>query len=79
MSVIFGRTIKNEYLALGTLLGTTAIALAATGGSKKDAKPAPGKSTLQTIKDAVPINASSSEEEQFIKNFIAEAEGESKH
>ncbi|TCD61816.1 hypothetical protein EIP91_007861 [Steccherinum ochraceum] len=81
--VILGRAIKNEYLALGTLFATAAIAISSTGGSKKEA-PAPGagKSTLEQVKNSVKFNAGSSEEEQLfdsIKNFIAEAEKESKH
>ncbi|KAL1941759.1 hypothetical protein VTO73DRAFT_6759 [Trametes versicolor] len=75
--VILGRAIKNEYLALGTIFGTVGATLLATGGKKE---PAPiAKPTLQQIKETVKVNASSSEEEDFIKNFIAEAEKESKH
>ncbi|EKM56536.1 uncharacterized protein PHACADRAFT_27363 [Phanerochaete carnosa HHB-10118-sp] len=98
--VIAGRAIKNEYLALGTLGLTGLIVSMAMGGSKKDkAVPASGKQTIEQVKNAVKIDASSrcvavrvsparfahacfafvSEEEQFIKNFIAEAEKESKH
>ncbi|KAJ3490769.1 hypothetical protein NLI96_g1181 [Meripilus lineatus] len=79
--VILGRAIKNEYLAIGTLLGTAGLTFAAMGGSKKDAH-APsgsGKQTIAQVKESVKFNAGSSEEEQFIKNFIAEAEKESKH
>ncbi|KAF8970370.1 hypothetical protein BDZ97DRAFT_1791040 [Flammula alnicola] len=70
---IFGRAIKNEYLAL-TVFGTTfgAAYLATRGGSKAQAKP----TTVQQAKESVPVNASSSEEEQFILNFIKEAEKE---
>ncbi|THH29249.1 hypothetical protein EUX98_g4947 [Antrodiella citrinella] len=77
--VILGRAIKNEYLALGTLFGTAALAMSFTGGSKEPSAPASGKPTLQQVKEAVKFNAGSSEEEQFIKNFIAEAEKDSKH
>ncbi|EIW55452.1 uncharacterized protein TRAVEDRAFT_49942 [Trametes versicolor FP-101664 SS1] len=75
--VILGRAIKNEYLALGTIFGTVGATLLATGGKKEPAPAA--KPTLQQIKETVKVNASSSEEEDFIKNFIAEAEKESKH
>ncbi|GHJ90232.1 hypothetical protein NliqN6_6634 [Naganishia liquefaciens] len=65
--VIAGRAIKNEYLALGTILSTAAIAMAATSGEKK--APAP-------VQEQSNIEASSSEEADFIKNFVAEAEKE---
>ncbi|KAH8097025.1 hypothetical protein BXZ70DRAFT_305675 [Cristinia sonorae] len=61
--VILGRAIKNEYLALGTLFGTAALALSFSGGSKET--PAPAKSTLEAVKDTVKFNAGSSEEEQL--------------
>ncbi|KZP14966.1 hypothetical protein FIBSPDRAFT_98264 [Athelia psychrophila] len=78
--VIFGRVIKNEYLVLGTLAAVGGIVAATTGG-KKDAAPVP-KTLVEKVKQAVPINAGSSEEEQLfssIKNFIAEAEKSEKH
>ncbi|KDR76467.1 hypothetical protein GALMADRAFT_246833 [Galerina marginata CBS 339.88] len=70
---IFGRAIKNEYLALATF-GTTfgGAWLATRGGKTAQAKP----TTVNQAKESVPINASSSEEEQFILNFIKEAEKE---
>ncbi|KAG6864600.1 hypothetical protein C0991_008364 [Blastosporella zonata] len=74
--VIFGRAIKNEYLALGvftTFFG--GVGLAMRGGPKENSA---GQS-LQKAREAVPINAGSNEEEQFIKNFIAEAEKEEAH
>ena len=46
-SVIAGRAIKNEYLALGTLFTTGALAFGLSGGDKK-AK-APIKSTPVTV------------------------------
>ena len=52
---------RNEYLALGTIFSTVAIALAATGGSKKEA-PAKSSSiqeTIQKAKEAVPLGAKS--------------------
>ncbi|KIM85805.1 hypothetical protein PILCRDRAFT_817015 [Piloderma croceum F 1598] len=77
--VIFGRAIKNEYLTLATLFSVGAIGYAATsGGSKKAASASSsGKTLVEKVKEAVPINAGSSEEEQLmdsIKNYIAEAE-----
>ncbi|KAI8985026.1 hypothetical protein BD414DRAFT_418110, partial [Trametes punicea] len=75
--VILGRAIKNEYLALGTILGTVGITMLATGGKKE--APASKPATLEQVKDSVKVSASSKEEEEFIKNFIAEAEKESKH
>lgn len=59
-SVIFGRAIKNEYLALGTILGTVGLAMSLTGGSKKEAHaPSGSKPTLAQVKDSVKVNASS--------------------
>ena len=55
-SVILGRAIKNEYLALGTIFGTAGIAMLSMGG-KKEATTA--KPTLQQVKESVSINASS--------------------
>ncbi|RDX54645.1 hypothetical protein K466DRAFT_501894, partial [Polyporus arcularius HHB13444] len=71
--VILGRAIKNEYLALGTIFGTAGLTALAMGGGKKEA----AKPTLQQVKEAVPITASSREEEDFIKKFIADAEKDS--
>jgi len=51
-------------------------AFLATRGGKKEAPAAPTSSVLQKVKDAVPLHAGSSEEEQFIRKFIAEAEKE---
>ena len=56
-SVILGRAIKNEYLALGTLIGTVGLSVLAAGGGKKDAPAA--KPTLEQVKDSVKIDASS--------------------
>ncbi|KAI0711143.1 hypothetical protein C8T65DRAFT_647650 [Cerioporus squamosus] len=74
--VILGRAIKNEYLALGTIFGTAGLTMLAMGGGKKEA----AKPTLQQVKEAVPISASSREEEDLmdsIKKFIADAEKDS--
>ncbi|KIK94209.1 hypothetical protein PAXRUDRAFT_143378, partial [Paxillus rubicundulus Ve08.2h10] len=73
-SVIFGRAIKNEYLTLGTLFATGTAVFASMGG-KKDAS-ASNKPLAERVSEAVPIKAGSSEEEEFIKNFLAEAEKE---
>jgi hypothetical protein len=56
-SQIFGRTVKNEYLALG-VFGTTfsAAYLATRGGSKAQTKP----TTVEQAKESVPVNAASS-------------------
>ncbi|PWY99656.1 hypothetical protein BCV70DRAFT_217401 [Testicularia cyperi] len=70
---IAGKKILNEYIALGTLGTYAAIATMSTGGSK-EAKPASGASPVAASNDP-PINASSSDEEAFIKQFLAEAEG----
>lgn len=72
--VIFGRAIKTEYLTLGTLFATAATAYSAMGN--KDASAA-SKPIAERVSEAVPINAATKEEEEFIKNFIAEAEKES--
>ncbi|KAH9974017.1 hypothetical protein BGW80DRAFT_1304831 [Lactifluus volemus] len=78
MYTILGRAIKPEYLALGTLLSAVGLSYAATSGGSKGA--ASGyKQTLQEVKDSVKFDSSSKEEEEFIKNFIADAEKGSKH
>ncbi|KAK3938242.1 hypothetical protein QBC46DRAFT_390723 [Diplogelasinospora grovesii] len=64
---ILGQKIGSHYLAmatLGTLFGATYMM---TGGSKK---PAAGA--------APPINASSSDEADFIKKFMESAEADEK-
>ncbi|GLB39291.1 putative protein of unknown function (DUF2611) [Lyophyllum shimeji] len=73
--VIMGRAVKNEHLALGILTTVFGGAALAMRSKKKETPPANGQS-IQQLKESVPINAGSSEEEQFIKNFIAEAEKE---
>ncbi|KAG8735451.1 hypothetical protein FRC11_003262 [Ceratobasidium sp. 423] len=73
--VIAGRRVANEYLALGTLFTTGAIAWGASrGGSKK--KPEP-ENLVDKVKSA--LGAGESDEEAFIKQFIADAEKEAKH
>ncbi|KAG8811638.1 hypothetical protein FRC18_003369 [Serendipita sp. 400] len=65
--VIMGRRVASEYLTLGTLatLGGV-IALSRAGGSKS--KPQAAKENLSL--------SGSTEEDDFIKNFVAEAEKE---
>jgi F-type H+-transporting ATPase subunit k len=60
-SVILGRAIKTEYLALGTIFGTGLLAYGASGGKKEDkqAGPSSGKSAVEKAKETVPINAGS--------------------
>lgn len=53
-SVILGRAIKTEYLAIGTLLGTVGLSVGLGGGSK-DAKP----KTIEQAKESVSLNVSS--------------------
>ncbi|KAG1738124.1 uncharacterized protein EDB91DRAFT_1224067 [Suillus paluster] len=75
--VILGRAIKTEHLTLGTLFATGGAVFASLGGKKDSASS--GKPLAERVKEAVPINAGSSEEEQLmnsINNFIAEAEKE---
>lgn len=59
-SQIFGRAIKNEYLSLGTILGTVGIIMAATGGKKETVPHGSNmKETLQKVKETVPLGAGS--------------------
>ena len=57
LSVILGRAIKNEYLALGTIFGTVGLTMLSMGGGKKEAPAA--KPSLQQVKESVNIGASS--------------------
>ncbi|KAN0127218.1 hypothetical protein V8E53_014938 [Lactarius tabidus] len=78
---ILGRAIKTEYLALGTLLSTVGLSYVAASGGSKEASSG-SKKTLQEVKDSVKFDSSSKEEEELaesIKNFVAEAEKDSKH
>ncbi|BEJ14384.1 hypothetical protein CspHIS471_0401510 [Cutaneotrichosporon sp. HIS471] len=72
---IAGKAIKNEYLAIGTILSTIGIVVAASGGDKKaatDAAPPP-------VKQDSSINTGNSDEDEFIRAFVAEAEKEGSH
>ncbi|KAJ9630969.1 hypothetical protein H2203_001497 [Taxawa tesnikishii (nom. ined.)] len=60
---IMGRKIGSHYLAIGVLAALFGGIGAATGGAKKSTAQGP------------PINASSKEEENFIQDFLKEAEG----
>ncbi|KLO16124.1 hypothetical protein SCHPADRAFT_230347 [Schizopora paradoxa] len=81
---IFGRAVKNEYLSLATIIGAASIAFASMGG-KKEVPPAAGatlKETIQKAKEAIPLGAGSSEEEQLmdsIKKFVEEEEKKASH
>ena len=56
-SIIAGRAIKNEYLALGTLGLTGLLTSLAMGGGKKE--PSTAKQTIQQVKEAVKFESSS--------------------
>ncbi|KAI2618768.1 hypothetical protein GGR54DRAFT_640309 [Hypoxylon sp. NC1633] len=66
MYTVFGRQIGSHYLAMGVLgamFGGTWLSL--RGGNKKPAQ-------------TPPINASSSDEADFIQNFLKQADEEQK-
>ncbi|KZT53743.1 hypothetical protein CALCODRAFT_486115 [Calocera cornea HHB12733] len=74
-TTILGRTIANEYLALGTFFAT---GLGTWAAMRKPA--APVGPNGKVVKPEPKIEASSKEEEDFIKAFVAEAEkGDSGH
>lgn len=58
-SVILGRAIKNEYLALGTLAATIGVGVLSTSGKKEAAPASAGKSAIEAVKDTVKFNAGS--------------------
>ncbi|KAK0528040.1 hypothetical protein OC834_003810 [Tilletia horrida] len=70
---IAGRQVLNEHIALGTFAIIGGIAYAASSGGSKDKKAA-SSSTAASVREPA-INASTSDEEAFIKQFLAEAEG----
>ncbi|ADV19736.1 hypothetical protein I315_03892 [Cryptococcus gattii Ru294] len=72
---IAGRAIKNEYLALGTIISTIGIAVASSGGSDKAA----ASSAPVSVSDDKTITGETPEEEDFIRQFVAEAEKSEKH
>ncbi|KZV84706.1 hypothetical protein EXIGLDRAFT_776229 [Exidia glandulosa HHB12029] len=66
MSVIAGRTIPKYVISLSTFGAVGALAVLGSGGKKADAG---------AKHDAAPaFSSSSKDEEDFIKNFVAEAE-----
>ncbi|PWW74300.1 hypothetical protein C7212DRAFT_328993 [Tuber magnatum] len=64
MFTIAGQQVGSHVLAMATLGTTFALTVWAMGGKKTQTTP--------------PIQASSSDEEKFIKEFLAKAEVESK-
>ncbi|KAJ7136118.1 hypothetical protein C8R44DRAFT_769724 [Mycena epipterygia] len=73
---IFGRVIPKQYLSIATLSSIAGVGIYSRMGKAAAPK------TVDEAKKAVPINAGSSEEEEFIRKFIADAEKEgagSKH
>ncbi|RYP13134.1 hypothetical protein DL767_010893 [Monosporascus sp. MG133] len=66
MYTVFGRQVGSHYLAIGVLSTLFAGSYMALSGGKKPATQAP------------PINASSSDEADFIQNFLKEADKEEK-
>lgn len=74
-----GFKIANEYLVLGVYSAIGLGAYAALRGPSKEAKPQPGAAPPAVLggKDAyVEPFCSRSEEESFIKQFLAEAQKE---
>ncbi|KAK0546260.1 hypothetical protein OC845_004678 [Tilletia horrida] len=71
---IAGRKILNEHIALGTFGIYGALAYGATAGGGKKEKAASGSAPSTNLREPA-INASSSDEEAFIKQFLADAEG----
>ncbi|KAJ7336428.1 hypothetical protein DFH08DRAFT_878759 [Mycena albidolilacea] len=76
---ILGRAVAKEHLSMGVLGSIAGFVLYKNMGSKAGAP-----KTVAEARQAVPINAGSSEEELFIRKFIADAEkegaaGSSKH
>ncbi|RYO84154.1 hypothetical protein DL766_009751 [Monosporascus sp. MC13-8B] len=67
MYTVFGRQVGSHYLAIGVLSTLFAGSYLAIGGGKK--RPAT---------QAPPINASSSDEADFIQNFLKEADKDEK-
>ncbi|KAF9517846.1 hypothetical protein BS47DRAFT_1483046 [Hydnum rufescens UP504] len=70
---IAGRLIKNEYLAIGVLTSTAAIAYASLGGGSKKAV---ATDKAGSIVDSVKGTFKSDDEEAFVREFIAKAEKE---
>ncbi|KAJ7070301.1 hypothetical protein B0H15DRAFT_870790 [Mycena belliarum] len=69
--MIFGRAVPKQYLSMATLGSIAGFTVYSRMGKAAAPK------TVEEAKKAVPINAGSSEEEEFIRRFIADAEKES--
>ncbi|KAJ7057757.1 hypothetical protein C8F01DRAFT_1150981 [Mycena amicta] len=67
---IFGRAIPKQYLSMGTLATIAGVAVYSRSGKSTAPK------SVDEAKQSVPLNAGSKEEEEFIRQFIAEAEKE---
>ncbi|WVQ94092.1 hypothetical protein IAU59_001170 [Kwoniella sp. CBS 9459] len=67
---IAGRAIKNEYLVLGTIAATVGIAVSSMGGDKK----ASSTSAPVPVKEDKTITGETPEEEDFIRQFVSDAE-----
>ncbi|WRT63190.1 uncharacterized protein IL334_000093 [Kwoniella shivajii] len=72
---IAGRAIKNEYLVLTTIAATVGIAVSQMGGGDKSSS----SSAPVSVKEDKTISAETPEEEDFIRQFVAEAEKSEKH
>nr|XP_031862013.1 uncharacterized protein CI109_002426 [Kwoniella shandongensis]KAA5529085.1 hypothetical protein CI109_002426 [Kwoniella shandongensis] len=68
---IAGRAIKNEYIALGTIFTTIGVALASSGGGDKSSA---SSSAPVAVSEDKTISGETPEEEDFIRQFVAEAE-----
>ncbi|PWN47634.1 hypothetical protein IE53DRAFT_381986 [Violaceomyces palustris] len=71
---IAGKKFLNEHVALAVLGTYGALGYLSSGGDKKASASAPAGSKDASSVPTPPINASSSDEEAFIKQFLAEAE-----
>ncbi|GMK58770.1 hypothetical protein CspeluHIS016_0602120 [Cutaneotrichosporon spelunceum] len=71
---IAGKAIKNEYLAIGTILATIGIAVSSGGGDKKADTNSP-----PPVEEDKAIDTGSAVEDEFIRQFVAEAEKEDSH
>ncbi|WVW81239.1 hypothetical protein I302_103230 [Kwoniella bestiolae CBS 10118] len=71
---IAGRAIKNEYLVLGTIAATVGIAVSSMGGGDKSSS----SSAPVPVKEDKTITGETPEEEDFIRQFVSEAEGSDK-
>ncbi|WWC90221.1 uncharacterized protein L201_005154 [Kwoniella dendrophila CBS 6074] len=72
---IAGRAIKNEYLVLGTIAATVGIAVSSMGGDKSKSS---SSSAPVPVKEDKTISGETPEEEDFIRQFVSDAEGSDK-